>query len=160
MKQQLRKIRIINYLINPIRISYLLKFILKSTKSKNSNYICISNVHSCIESFKNPGFRIAHNSSKIAVADGRPIFWALRLLGFKKSEHLPGYYVTEKICELANKKNITIGFYGSTSTNLKKIKNRLKKKYTNLKLNYVYSPPFRKLNLNEEIKILRNIKKS
>jgi len=160
MKKQLKKIKIIKYLINPIKISYLLKFILSAKKSKKSNYICISNVHSCIESFKSVEFRLAHNSADIAIPDGRPIYWALKLLGSKSAEHLPGYYVTEKICELANKKNINIGFYGSTSKNLTKIKNKLHKKYKNLKIKYLYSPPFRKLNLKEEIKIFKNIKKS
>ena len=163
MIKKLRKIRIIDYLITPIGISNLLNFILtikKSKKIKKSNIICISNVHSCIESYKNIHFRIAHNSADIAVADGRPIFWALKLLGQKKSEHLPGYYVTEKICELAHKENINIGFYGSTNINLKKIKIKLVKKYNNLKINYLYSPPFKKLSLRKEEKIFRDINKS
>ena len=46
----------------------------------------------------------AHNSASLAVADGRPIFWALKLLGQKEVDHLPGYYLTEKICELSSKK--------------------------------------------------------
>jgi len=160
MKKQLKKIKIINYLINPIRISYLLNFIFKVTKSKKSNFICFSNVHSCIESYKNVEFRLTHNSADIAVPDGRPIYWALKLLGSKSAEHLPGYYVTEKICDLANKKNLTIGFYGSTSKNLSKIKTKLNKKYNNLKINYLYSPPFRKLSIKEEIKIFKKIQKS
>ena len=160
MKKQLKKIKIINYLINPIKISNLLNYILKNIKTKKSNFICVSNVHSCIESYKNFHFRIAHNSADIAIADGRPIFWALKILGQKKSEHLPGYYITEKICELANRHNISIGFYGSTKENLIKIKIKLNRKYNNLKLNYLYSPPFRKLSLKEEIKVFKDIKKS
>ena len=122
------KIRIITYLINNISFSNLLKKILYWHKDKKAHYICISNVHSCIESFKDKKFKQAHNSADLALADGRPIYWALRLLGSKNAEHLPGYYVTEKICELANKNNIKVGFYGSTNKNLKKIQINLKKK--------------------------------
>ena len=160
MKKQLKKVKIINYLISPIKISQLLSFILKSKKLQKSSFICVSNVHGCIESYKNIEFKIAHNSADIAVADGRPIFWALRLLGLKSAEHLPGYYITEQICKLANMKNISIGFYGSTKKNLNKIKIKLHKKYKNLKINFLYSAPFRDLNLKEETKILRDIKKS
>lgn len=156
----MKKIKIIKYLINPISIKILKKIIFDWTRFKKSKYICLSNVHSCIESYKNIEFRMAHNSADLAVADGRPIFWALRLLGFKNSEHLPGYLVTEKICEFANKKNISVGFYGSTSKNLSKIKTKLHKKYKNLKINYLYSPPFRKLSLKDEIKVFKDIKKS
>ena len=160
MKTQLKKIKIINYLINPITISNLLKFILNSKKGNKSKYICVSNVHSCIESFKNKKFKIAHNSSNLALADGRPIFWALKLLGCTSAEHLPGYYVTEKICDLSNKKNLKIGFYGSTNDNLNKIKINLKKKYKQLKIKYIYSPPFRTLSKSEDKKIVSNINKS
>ena len=160
MKTQLKKIKIINYLINPISISNLLKFILNSTKGKKSKYICVSNVHSCVESFKNKKFKIAHNSSNLALADGRPIFWALKLLGYSSAEHLPGYYVTEKLCDLSNKNKLNIGFYGSTDVNLKKIQKNLKKKYKQLKIKYIYSPPFRTLSKLEEKKIVSNINKS
>ncbi len=154
-----KKIKIINYLINPISINELLDFILKK-KFKKKGYICVSNVHSCIESFKDNRFKQAHNSADLALADGRPIFWALRLLGSKKAEHLPGYYVTDKICELANKKKIKIGFYGSTNENLKKIKLNLKKKYRKLRIEYIFSPPFSSLGKLEDKETISKINKS
>lgn len=160
MKKQSKKIKIINYLINDVSISDLLNFILKSKNNKKSKFICISNVHSCIESFRNRKFKIAHNSSDLAIADGRPIFWALKLLGSKNAKHLPGYYVTEKLCQLANKKKLNIGFYGSTIDNLNKIRLKLKKKYKQLKIKYIYSPPFRTLSKLEEKKIVSEINKS
>jgi len=160
MKMQLKKIKIINYLINPISITKLLKFILNSKKDNKSRYICVANVHSCIESFKNKKFKIAHNSSNLALADGRPIFWALKLLGCSSAEHLPGYYITEKICGLSNKKKLNIGFYGSTNENLIKIQKNLNKKYKQLTIKYIYSPPFRTLSKLEEKKIVSEINKS
>ena len=155
------EIKIINLKINPINISYILFQILNIfKKSKKGNYICISNVHSCIESYRNKKFNIAHNSSNLALADGRPIFWALKLLGYSYAEHLPGYYVTEKLCNFANKKKLSIGFYGSTIDNLNKIKLKLKKNYKKLKIKYTYSPPFRKLSKIEDKKIVNEINKS
>ena len=156
----MKKVKIINYLINPINLNLFLKIILQWNKNKKSNYVCISNVHSCIESFKDKRFKQAHNSADLALADGRPIYWALKLLGSKNAEHLPGYYVTEKICELANKKKIKIGFYGSTNENLKKIQKNLKKKYKELKIKYIYSPPFTTLSKSEDKKIVSEINKS
>jgi N-acetylglucosaminyldiphosphoundecaprenol N-acetyl-beta-D-mannosaminyltransferase len=128
MKILNNRIKIINYFINSVSIDFVLKYILDFIKNNKSKYICISNVHSCIESFKDKKFKKAHNSADLALADGRPIFWALKLLGCSSAEHLPGYYVTEKICDLSNKKKLNIGFYGSTNENLKKIQKNLKKK--------------------------------
>ena len=154
------KIRIINYLINNISLSNLLNKVINWHKDKKAHYICISNVHSCIESFKDKRFKQAHNSADLALADGRPIYWALKLLGSKNAEHLPGYYITDKICELANKKKIKIGFYGSTNKNLKKIKLILKKKYKKLRIEYIFSPPFITLSKLEDKKIISKINKS
>ena len=159
MKILNNRIKIINYFINSISIDYLLKYTLVSSKNNKSKYICISNVHSCIESFRDNRFKKAHNSADLALADGRPIFWALRLLGSKNSQHLPGYYVTKKICELAHHNKLNVGFYGSTNDNLKKIKINLKKKYTKLKIKYIYSPPFKPLDKLEEKKIVSEINK-
>jgi len=108
MQSKITKIKIINYLINPINLKDLLKKIVYWKKNKYAHYICVSNVHSCIESYLNQTFKVAHNSADLAIADGRPIYWALKIFGAKSAEHLPGYYITEKICELANKKNLKI----------------------------------------------------
>ena len=153
-----KKIKIINFLINPIKLNDLIYFVCPQ-KKKIARLIYLSNVHSCIESFKNTEFKIAHNKSDLALPDGRPIFWALKLLGSKNAEHLPGYYVTDKICQLANKKKIKIGFYGSTNENLKKIRLNLKKKYRKLRIEYIFSPPFRTLGKLEDKKIISKINK-
>ena len=157
----MKKKKIINYKISPIKIKFLISEIYKwSIKKRRGRFICISNVHSCIESFNNKNFKLAHNSADLALADGRPIYWALKLLGLKNAEHLPGYYITDKICELANKKKIKIAFYGSTNENLRKLKINLKKKYNKLQIKYSYSPPFRKLKQTENKKIITEINKS
>ena len=162
MKKQLminKKIKIVNYLINPININELIKMV--ELKKKNfSQLIYLSNVHSCIESFKNKKFKKAHNSCDFALPDGRPIYWVLKILGSKNAEHLPGYYVTEKLFELANKKKLNIGFYGSTNENLNKIKIKLKNKFKKIKIKYIYSPPFRKLSRAEDKQIITKINKS
>ena len=155
-----KKIKIINYKINSIKINSVLKKILYWSKKNKSHYICVSNVHSCIESYFDKKFKKAHNSASLAVADGRPIFWALKLLGQKEVDHLPGYYLTEKICELSSKKNLKVGFYGSTNKILNDLRKNIKNKYKKISISYKYSPPFRNLNNLEKKKIINEINKS
>ena len=122
-----KKVKIINYFINSITLNELLINISKWRQKRIPHYVCVSNVHSCIESFWNKTFKKAHNSADLAVADGRPIFWALKLLGSSDAQHLPGYHITEKIVSMANKQFIKIGFYGTTEKNLNIIHKKLKK---------------------------------
>lgn len=67
----------------------LIKFIFHYQNRNKPISVCISNVHSCIESFLNKKFKIAHNTSDIAVADGKPIYWILKILNLKNIDHLP-----------------------------------------------------------------------
>ena len=157
---KIKKVKIINYLINPITIKQLLNFILIQKKNKVGSYICVSSVHGCIESFFNKRFKIAHNMANIAIPDGRPIFWALKLLDTNNAEHLPGYHVTEKICSHAITNKLKLGFFGSTDKTLNKLEKKLNKKYKNLSINYKFSPPFRKISIEEDKKIISKINQS
>lgn len=155
-----KKIKIINYLINPISMQDLIKFIFHYQNRNKPISVCISNVHSCIESFLNKKFKIAHNTSDIAVADGKPIYWILKILNLKNIDHLPGYKVTEEICKMSIKKNYRIGFYGSKTKILNLLNKKLKKKFKGLKIVYNYAPPFRSLTEKEEKIIINNINQS
>jgi N-acetylglucosaminyldiphosphoundecaprenol N-acetyl-beta-D-mannosaminyltransferase len=157
----IKKVKILKYNISIVTIKKFFKCIEKILKKKNRNsYICVSAVHGAVESIYNKRYRKAHNNSIIAVPDGRPIYWALKLLGNLNVDHLPGYFVTNEICKLVNNKNYKIGIYGSTAVVQKKFIKNIKKKYKNIKFTYLFSPPFRKLSLKEVKNIQKEINKS
>jgi N-acetylglucosaminyldiphosphoundecaprenol N-acetyl-beta-D-mannosaminyltransferase len=157
--KNLKKQRILNYNINPINTEILIETIIEWVKIKKKTYICISAVHGAVESINNNIYKIAHDKSGLSLADGRPIYWALKIFGYKKIDHMPGYYVTNILCRLAEKKKFKIGIYGSTSKTQLKFIHELKKKYKKLKVVYKYSPPFRKLNQKELNNIHNKINK-
>lgn len=160
--RELQKIKIIDFHINSITIKEILNLILIwSKKSINkSRFICVSTVHGCIESYLNKNFKVAHDGSDISVPDGRPLYWYLKLSGYKKAEHIPGYVLTDSICKLSNKHNLKVGFYGSKDYVLEQAEIKLKKKYKKLKINYKFSPPFKKIKKFEQKKIINQINKS
>ena len=152
--------RILNYNINPINTQILIETVIEWVKIKKKTYICISPVHGAVESITNKIYKIAHDKSGLSLADGRPIYWALKIFGHKDIDHLPGYYVTNVLCALSNKQNFRIGIYGSTLNTQINFIRELKKKYKNLNIVYKYSPPFKKLNQKELNLIHREINKS
>ena len=81
-------------------------------------------------------------------------------MGQKEVDLLPGYYLTEKICELSSKKNLKVGFYGSKNKILNDLRKNIKNKYKKISISYKYSPPFRNLNNLEKKKIINEINKS
>ena len=111
----MKRVKILEYFINPIKINFLLKKITnwcENKKSKSSSYICVSSVHGASESVFNKKYRKSHNNCDLTLADDRPIYWALKLFGFKDVDHLPGYLVTNSICKLAAKNKLKVGIYG------------------------------------------------
>ena len=156
----IKKNKILNFKISILTIEMLVNEIKYILKVKKKSYICISAVHGSVESIFNKKYRLAHDNALIATADGKPIYWALKLLGNKNVNHLPGYLVTDEICKIANHYNYNIGVYGSTNDVLNKFVKNLKKKYKKIKFTYLFSPPFRKLTLNEIKDIQTKINKS
>jgi len=154
------KVKIINYLITPIKKKILIRIIEDFIKTKKKAFICVSAVHGSIESLFNRKYKISHDKADIAVPDGRPIYWALKLLGHSNVDHLPGYFITNEVCKLVNKKKYKIGIYGSTDYVQKDFIKNMKKKYTKIKFTYLFSPPFRKLSLKEVKNIHKEINKS
>ncbi len=111
--------RILNYNINPINIQILIETIIEWLKVKKKTYICISAVHGAVESLNNKIYRNAHDRSGLSIADGRPIYWALKIFGYKKIDHMPGHYVTDILCSVAEKKKFKIFFNSTFSRGLR-----------------------------------------
>ncbi len=61
------------------------------TESPSGHYVCVSNVHMCMEAYDDPRFATAVNGADLTVPDGRPLVWAQRLLGERHSKQVRGY---------------------------------------------------------------------
>ena len=108
-------------------------------------YICVSNVHMCIECFDDRAFANVINNADLVVPDGKPIALALKLLGQKQTEQIRGADLTKKILQYAHVKNAVIGFYGGTETALARIREKIHTNYPGIKIGCMLSPPFRPL---------------
>jgi N-acetylglucosaminyldiphosphoundecaprenol N-acetyl-beta-D-mannosaminyltransferase len=155
-----KKQKILSFYIDIISIKDLINSVKSFLLLKKGHYICVSNVHQCIEAQDNNKFSEVINNADLAIPDGRTIYWALKLLGHKDAKHLPGYYVTKKLCEFASENNVSIGFYGGENDALNMCVLNLKNEYKKLIINYVYSPPYRILNREEKKEIIKNIRSS
>ena len=156
----MKKIKVISSYINILSLIELLNLIKKFSLLKKAHYICVSNVHQCIEAYNNKEFAKVINGADIAIPDGRPIYWALRLLKNNDAEQLPSFYTTKAICKFASENDLKIGFYGGETKSLERCVFNLNKEYQKLKIDYAYSPPFRTLTNEEKKKITDNINNS
>jgi len=123
-------------------------------------YICVSNVHMCMEAFDDPDFCKIVNAADLVVPDGRPLVWAQRLLGQKNASQVRGSDLLLTVCKEAEKAGIPIGLYGGTEKALADFIAFLKTRYINLKIPFASSPPFRELTQTEEENYIQEINTS
>jgi N-acetylglucosaminyldiphosphoundecaprenol N-acetyl-beta-D-mannosaminyltransferase len=134
--------------------------IINLAESGKSGYVCVANVHMCMESFDDPVFAGVVNRADIVVPDGKPLVWGQKLLGSAEADHVRGSDLLLAVCMNAEKKSIPIGLYGGTEESLLNFRIFLQKKFPDLSIVYAYSPPFREHSLEENQNVVKDIRQS
>lgn len=135
--------------------------VLMLLRRKQGGYICLSNVHMCMEAFDDKGFQKVVNEADLVLADGKPISIAQRLLGNSSASQVRGQDLMEGICEVAQSNGIKLGLYGGVSDMvLDSVEDALISKYPSLNIAFKYSPPFRDLTEDESDIVEKRIKNS
>lgn len=129
--------------------------------SRRGAYVCVSNVHMCMEVFDSTEFQFVVNNADLVIPDGRPLSWAQKLLGHKAAEQVRGQDIMTAICQGAGRQGLNIGFYGGSSDGfLVQVVSQLKDSYSDIQITYTYSPPFRPLTESEDDEVVRSINDS
>jgi N-acetylglucosaminyldiphosphoundecaprenol N-acetyl-beta-D-mannosaminyltransferase len=89
-----------------------------------------------------------------------PLVWTLRLLGKKDQTRVYGPTLTLSLVAACEEQNLPVGFYGGASDILSGLSENLKQKFPRLKVNYLFSPPFRELTEEEDAQIVKAINDS
>ena len=134
--------------------------VIELARLKNGGYICISTVHMVMEGYDNPDYAARVNAADLIVPDGMPLVWMQKLQGIGQASQVRGTTLMIKLFGIAERSNLSVGFYGGRQEILDKISVRLKKEFPDLKVNYLFSPPFKPLTDAEDAEITANIKNS
>jgi len=121
------------------------------------HYVCVSNVHMCMESFDDHVFQNLVNTADLVVADGKPLVWAQRLLGDVGARQVRGMDLMLALCELAVRTEISVGLYGARSEVLAKLERILIERFKGIKISSVISPPFSVLTSEENLQYINQI---
>ncbi len=125
---------------------------------EGGSYICVSNVHMCMEVFDSAQFASIVNSADMVLPDGKPVLWAQRLMGYKDAQQVRGQDIMNLLCEVSTRKALKIGLYGGASELLlDKVISNLSASYPGIEIVYSFSPPFRPLTDNEDKQVVDDI---
>lgn len=152
---------VISMNVDVTNTSQTLDRVIALTTTKTGAYICVSNVHMCMEVFDSPEFESVVNSADLVIPDGRPLSWAQKLLGYSEAEQVRGQDIMNAICQQSGSKNLNIGLYGGSSDELlQQVISELKSTHPDINITFSYSPPFRPLTGEEDQNIIQQINNS
>lgn len=157
VKSKLKTCNILGVNINVTNMEDTVKVITENLDDIKGDYICVSNVHTTVMSYEDECYRDIQNSGFMALPDGKPLSVISKKRGFSKAERVTGPDLMEEIFKISEEKGYSHYFYGSTQETLDNLKEKLNKKYPNIKIVGMYSPPFRKLTEEESKEIEVNI---
>jgi N-acetylglucosaminyldiphosphoundecaprenol N-acetyl-beta-D-mannosaminyltransferase len=151
-------VQILGIRINIVNYDLVLSLIKKCIQAHSSgNYICVCPVHSIMVSQRDCDLKRALDKSLLAVPDGRPVVWAARLLGASIDNAVRGTNLTLLSSEMAEKEGYPIFLYGANEETLGRMKENLLKRFPQLRIVGMFSPPFRNLTPNEKAEIIDRI---
>ena len=127
---------------------------------RESRYVCLCNVHSVVMAGQDTEFGRVLAEADMATADGAPVAWMLRKLGFSGQQRISGSELMWSICTMAEQKGIPVYFYGSTPATLGLLEVKIRSHFPKLVIAGSYSPPFRSMNAEEELAEAQRINSS
>lgn len=123
-------------------------------------FICLSNVHTTVISYKDEEYRKIQNAAFLALPDGSPLALVQRLRGYKGAEQVAGPDLMPALWKATENTDISHYFYGSTQDTIEALRNKLESGYPGLKIAGMTAPPFRPLSPEEDEEAIRQINES
>lgn len=125
--------------------------IVQLAQTARQGYVCLANVHMCMTAQDDPSFAAVLSQANFVFADGRPVYWAQRLLGAATASQVRGVDLVLALCRQAESTGIRIGFYGGQNAELLALlQQQLLLKFPRLQIVYAFAPPFRPLSAEED----------
>ena len=129
--------------IAAIDMPWLLDFTQRNLKALSGDYICVSNVHTTVTAFKDPGYMQVQNGGILAIPDGGPLSTTGRRRGFRAMRRVTGPDYMQQAIAAGISKGWRHYFYGSTPETLEKMEQNLRARYPGIEISGTFSPPFR-----------------
>ena len=153
-------VTILDTRVNLISYTSALKQVIGWVNNAESRYVCAANVHMLMEAHDSPQYSQIVNSADLVTPDGMPLGLDDAFKGTTDQQRVYGPTLMLHVLEAAARENILIGFYGSSPEVLQSLLERMKDRFSSLKVVYSFSPPFREMSQEEDEEIVEHINAS
>lgn len=105
-------------------------------------YICVSNVHTTVMSYRDKEYQDVQNNAVFALPDGKPLSYVSRRRGYFQADRVAGPDLMTEIFKISAKKGYRHFFFGSTDETLKLLKEKLEENYPGINIAGMCSPKY------------------
>jgi len=124
---------------------------------RRTHYVCVSNVHSVVESQRDPRLKEVLNGGDLNVPDGMPIIWLGRSRGNSLPRRVYGPDLFVEFCRETQNRGYRHYFYGGAPHVVEALIGNLRGMFPEMHVAGHYSPPFRALTAEEDLEVIEMI---
>ena len=143
-----------------VNMPWLIEYTKKHIKELSGNYMCVSNVHTTVMSYDDETYCAVQNGGIMAIPDGGPLSSVGRRRGFTDMKRTTGPDYMKEILSISAQEGYRHFFYGSTERTLYKLLRMIERRYPDVQVAGMYSPPFRALTKKVDEGVIQMINES
>lgn len=152
------RFRVLGVSVDAIQIGQVVQRIEQWTERRDTcHFIAVTGMHGVMEAQHDASFKAILNSADLVVPDGMPLVWLGRLRGFRLPRRVYGPELMLNVCQDTAARNVRHFFLGGVPGVAEKLSDMLKSRFSGLNVVGTYSPPFRRLEREEQEEIVASI---
>ncbi len=136
------------------------KTVLGERKELKGQYISFANAHTTVTANRDREFHRVQQEAVYVMPDGRPLSKLLRFRGYRQARQIAGPDFLQKMIEATADGKASHYFYGGSEKTIQALKKKFSKKYPDLRIAGMESPPYRHLSVPEEQAMIERINRS
>ncbi len=143
--------------IAPLDMDTALDRIHKALLDCTKGYICLAGVHGIMEAQRNPDVHAAYRDSLLTAPDGMPTVWVGRWQGHTGMQRVAGPDLMLEVMRDERFAGCTHFLYGGKQGVVEELRDELLRRFPQLRIAGVYTPPFSDLSSTEEAQLIATI---
>lgn len=142
--------RILGVPVSTINMPVAVRTILGWVAQRNSQYICVRDVHGIMRAQEDLSLMCIHDGAGLITPDGMPLVWVLRARGYKDVDRVCGADLVAALCDASQEVGARHYFYGGKPGVAERMAAELHRRFPALQIAGTATPPFRPLTADED----------
>jgi len=143
--------------IHAVNMAQSVAWIEQALAREGKHYICATGIHGVMEAQKDAALKTILDGSYLNIPDGMPTVWFGWLQGLAEMGQVGGPELMLEICRVSLRGGYTHFLYGGNPGVVEELSAALGRTFPGIKIVGTYTPPFRRLDSEEEADLVRAV---